>query len=156
MQIENDDLSVELPDFQAQLKKIESTDLEIEEMMKGRVRQKDSYTVYEVAELLGKVKFTVREYCRRNRIFAAMRARGRIVTKEWIVSADEVERIGDEGLLPLLEESVENAPEFKVIAFSRVSAETNQTLEPKHCVDRLESDAYTVEPYLLSGVQPKH
>jgi transposase len=61
---------------------------------------KDYYTTAEIAEFLGKSEFTVREWCRNGRVNAEKRACGRGATQEWIVSAAELERIRNEGLLP--------------------------------------------------------
>lgn len=61
---------------------------------------KDYYTTTEAAELLGKAEFTVREWCRLGRVNAEKRACGRGASQEWIVSAAELERIRNEGLLP--------------------------------------------------------
>ena len=61
---------------------------------------KDWYTVAEAAELLGKASFTVREYCRNYRLRAEKRERGRGRTTEWVISAEEIQRYMNEGLLP--------------------------------------------------------
>jgi helix-turn-helix protein len=61
---------------------------------------KDWYTTAEVAQVLGKAEFTVREWCRQGRIHAAKRACGRGKAKEWAISHAELERIRNEGLLP--------------------------------------------------------
>ena len=62
---------------------------------------KDWYSVDEAAQLLGKSKFTIREHCRFGRIDAKKRAAGRGATSEWIISAAELARVGNEGLRPL-------------------------------------------------------
>jgi hypothetical protein len=61
---------------------------------------KDWYTTAEVAELLGKAEWTVREWCRLGRVNAAKRACGRGRSQEWIVSHAEIDRIRNKGLLP--------------------------------------------------------
>lgn len=61
---------------------------------------KDYYTTAEVARLLGKAEFTVREWCRLNRVYAEKRQAGRGRAKEWIISHQELTRIRNEGLLP--------------------------------------------------------
>ena len=61
---------------------------------------KDYYTTAEVAEFLAKSEFTVREWCRLGRVNAEKRACGRGATQEWMISAAELERIRNEGLLP--------------------------------------------------------
>lgn len=74
---------------------------EIHEMLSNRQVAKDWYTVREVAKLLERSEFTVREWCRLGRVNASKRACGRGNSTEWIVSAEELVRIQNEGLLPL-------------------------------------------------------
>ena len=62
---------------------------------------KDWYTVAEVAEMLGRAEFTVREWCRLGRVYASKRECGRGCAKEWIISHEELTRIRNEGLLPM-------------------------------------------------------
>ena len=61
---------------------------------------KEWYTVAEVAQILGKSEFTVREWCRLDRVWASKRQCGRGNAKEWIISHEELTRIQNEGLLP--------------------------------------------------------
>jgi hypothetical protein len=61
---------------------------------------KESYGTAEVADLLGKAEFTVREWCRLGRVKAEKRECGRGRSQEWIISHAELERIRNEGLLP--------------------------------------------------------
>lgn len=61
---------------------------------------KEFYSTAEVAELLGKKEFTVREWARLRRINASKRLTGRGNSKEWIISHNEIERIQNKGLLP--------------------------------------------------------
>lgn len=77
----------------------------IETALHELVRQKtikDWYTTADVARLLDKAEFTVREWCRLGRVHASKRACGRGPTQEWIVSHSELERIRNHGLLPLV------------------------------------------------------
>lgn len=62
---------------------------------------KDWYSTGEVASLLGKAEFTVREWCRLRRVHAKKRPCGRGLTQEWIISHAELQRIQNEGLLPV-------------------------------------------------------
>lgn len=76
----------------------------IENMLANLAHQeppKEFYSTAEVAEMLGKAEFTVREWCRLHRIFAEKRASGRGRSKEWMISHDEIRRVQSEGLLPL-------------------------------------------------------
>ena len=62
---------------------------------------KDYYSVAEVAQILGRAEFTVREWCRLGRIWASKRECGRGNSKEWMISHEELLRIQNEGLLPV-------------------------------------------------------
>jgi Helix-turn-helix domain len=62
---------------------------------------KQWYTPVEVAEILGRKPFTVREWCRLGRINARKRPTGRGDADEWEISHDEVERYRNHGLLPI-------------------------------------------------------
>lgn len=63
-------------------------------------RVKDYYSTDEVAELLGKAEFTVREWARRGRIKAEKRRSGRGKYPSWVISHEELNRIQREGLFP--------------------------------------------------------
>ena len=64
-------------------------------------QEKEWYTPAEVATLLGKAEWTVRAWCRDERVNAEKRAGGRGRTLEWIISREEIVRIRNHGLLPL-------------------------------------------------------
>ena len=72
----------------------------LEEMMAERHRVRDYYSTAEVAEILGKAEFTVREWCRHGRVRAEKKNNGRGKYLAWVISADELKRIQKEGLLP--------------------------------------------------------
>ena len=75
----------------------------IEEMLRTLVQQrqvKDWYSVNEVAEMLGKASFTIREHARLGGISASKRRSGRSPNSEWMISHEELTRIQNEGLLP--------------------------------------------------------
>jgi len=61
---------------------------------------KEWYSTAEVAESLGRVEYTVREWCRQGRIHAKKKLCGRGKGGEWIISQDELTRLKNEGLLP--------------------------------------------------------
>lgn len=88
-------------DLTTRIASIESVLAEIHAMLSNRQPQKDWYTVRELAEILTRSEFTVREWCRLGRVNADKRACGRGNSTEWIVSAEELLRIQNEGLLPL-------------------------------------------------------
>lgn len=75
----------------------------IEALLAALVEQrtvKEWYTTAEVAALLRKAEFTVREWCRLGRVHAAKKKAGRGAASEWIVSHTELTRVRNEGLLP--------------------------------------------------------
>lgn len=61
---------------------------------------KEWYSTDEVARILGRAPFTVREWCRNGRVRASKRDCGRGSAKEWIIDQQELRRIQNEGLLP--------------------------------------------------------
>jgi hypothetical protein len=66
-----------------------------------REREKEYYSTAEGAKILNRAEFTVREWCRQGRIHAEKQLAGRGRAKEWMISREEIERIQNEGLLPL-------------------------------------------------------
>lgn len=86
----------ELNDLTARLVRIEQT---LELLVQQRT-VKNWYSTAEVAHLLGKAEFTVREWCRLGRVRAQKKKCGRGVASEWIVSHEELTRVRNEGLLP--------------------------------------------------------
>ena len=66
----------------------------------GQKQKKDYYSTAEVAEILGRAEFPVREGCRLGRIWAEKRSCGRGRSKEWMISDEELQRFRNEGLLP--------------------------------------------------------
>ena len=78
--------------------------LRIEQMLQLLIQQrtvKEWYSTAEVAHLLGKAEYTVREWCRLGRIHASKRQYARGAYPEWRISHDELTRIENEGLLPI-------------------------------------------------------
>jgi Helix-turn-helix domain len=66
----------------------------------SREQTKDWYATPEVAKLLGRAEYTVREWCRQGRIRAKKKPCGRGKGGEWLVSHEEVVRLRSEGLRP--------------------------------------------------------
>ena len=60
---------------------------------------KEWYTTAEVAHLVEKAEYTVREWCRQGRISAKKKLCGRGKGGEWLVSHEELTRLQNEGLL---------------------------------------------------------
>jgi excisionase family DNA binding protein len=54
------------------------------------------YTTAEVAQILGKSDYTVREYCRKGQVRAEKSANGR----GWLIGHDELTRLRDHGPVP--------------------------------------------------------
>ena len=67
-------------------------------LLQQRIVQK-FYSTADVAKLLNKAEFTVREWCRLRRIRAEKRPCGRGHSLEWMISHEELDRLKAEGLL---------------------------------------------------------
>jgi hypothetical protein len=67
-----------------------------------RQQVREWYGTEELAVLLGKAEFTIREWCRHSRIRAEKKLSGRGAHAQWAVSHDELLRYQREGLLPRL------------------------------------------------------
>lgn len=67
---------------------------------------KDWYTTDEIARIVGKAEFTVREWCRLGRLRAQKRMSGRGAFAAWVISYEELQRYQREGLLPFRRNSV--------------------------------------------------
>ena len=86
-----------MEEFIDRLKRIEDT----LQMLVREKTVKDSYTTSEVAALVGKAEYTVREWCRNGRIQASKKRYARGAHPEWLISHEELTRIRNEGLLPI-------------------------------------------------------
>jgi hypothetical protein len=76
----------------------------IESQLDALVRRqysKEWYTTEEVARILGKAPFTVREWCRHRRVNGRKQQHQRGRHPSWVISHDELLRIQRDGLLPL-------------------------------------------------------
>ena len=85
-------------DILKKLDKIEALLLALVE----RQQVKEWYSTAEVAGLLDKAEYTVREHCRMGRIRAKKKLCGRGKGGEWLVSHEELIRLKNEGLLPFV------------------------------------------------------
>ncbi len=75
----------------------------IEALLEGLVGQRavqEWYSTAELAALLGRAEYTVREWCRQGRVRASRTAHARGPHPEWRVAHAEVERVRRDGLLP--------------------------------------------------------
>jgi hypothetical protein len=64
-------------------------------------RAKEFYSVEDVAKIMDRSEYCVREWCRGNRIHATKAGYGRGRSFEWRISHEELCRLRSEGLLPL-------------------------------------------------------
>lgn len=79
------------------LEKIES--LLVSLVQREQVRE--WYTTAEFAAATGKAEFTIREYCRLQRLNASKRQSGRGMHPQWVLAHSELERYRRNGLLPI-------------------------------------------------------
>ena len=66
----------------------------------GDSAAREFYSTADIATILGRAEFTVREWCRQGRINARKKLCGRGKTGEWMIAHEELIRIQAEGLLP--------------------------------------------------------
>lgn len=62
---------------------------------------REFYSTQEFADLVGRAEYTVREWCRFNRIHAEKADSGRGDAKSWKIPVAELQRYQDHGLLPM-------------------------------------------------------
>ncbi len=83
------------------LSRLEAIEQKLDELRANRpATQQAFYSTSELAKILCKAEWTVREWCRLGRVHAEKRASGRGCAKEWMISHQELERIKSEGVLP--------------------------------------------------------
>jgi len=82
---------------------LEHTISELRDFILKQQPAKDSYSTQEIASILGRRPYTVREWCRLQRINAYKAMCGRGCEEEWRVTHEELCRIQNEGLLPTSE-----------------------------------------------------
>ena len=76
----------------------------IETMMTAifkKQKVQDWYTTREIATLVDKAEYTVREWCRNGRMLGEKQGSGRGASQAWVISHAEIQRYQKEGLLPL-------------------------------------------------------
>ncbi len=82
------------------LERLDKVEAALTDLIRQRTT-KDWYSTDEIAGILGKAKFTVREWCRHGRVHCRKQNSGRGKHKGWVISHDELLRIEREGLLPI-------------------------------------------------------
>jgi DNA-directed RNA polymerase specialized sigma24 family protein len=82
------------------LERLDRVENRLAELVRLRTA-KEFYTTAEIAALLGKAEFTVREWCRHGRVHCQKKLNGRGRSSSWAISHEELLRIQREGLLPL-------------------------------------------------------
>lgn len=92
-----------IKELKEQIASLEQTVLQLRDFICSQQPIKDSYTTVEIAAILGKKPYTVREWCRLKRINAFKAMCGRGCEEEWRVRHEELCRIQNEGLLPVPE-----------------------------------------------------
>lgn len=65
--------------------------------------KKSTYTVEEVALILGKSPWTVRQYCNERRVSGAYKVPGRGTSGEWRIPEEGLEQLRNEGPLPVMQ-----------------------------------------------------
>jgi transposase len=73
----------------------------IERLLMDQKTVKDWYSTEEVAGILDRSAYTIREWCRHGRVSGQKRPCGRGTASEWIISHQELTRIQNQGLLPV-------------------------------------------------------
>src|SRR5262249_43858713 len=82
------------------LERLDKLDAMLAELIRQRT-VRDWYTTDEVAQILGRARVTVREWCRHGRGHSQQKNNGRGKYTSWAISHEELLRIQREGLLPL-------------------------------------------------------
>ena len=78
---------------------IQTLQREVRDLLVGQRTVKDWYSTDEIANILRRAEYTVREWCRQGRIRAKKKGSGRGKYQSWVVSHDELLRYQREGLL---------------------------------------------------------
>jgi DNA-directed RNA polymerase specialized sigma24 family protein len=96
-----DDFLMNSDDLTPVLARLDRIEAALAELVRMRT-VKDWYGTEEVAKILGKSEYTVREWCRLGRIKARKKPCGRGKGGEWLVCHEELTRVKNEGLLPII------------------------------------------------------
>lgn len=94
-----EDITAELSLLGNRIEELEGLVQQIYEAVSKPQLQKEAYTTAEVAKLLGKRPYTVREWARLGRV-NAYKVCGRGAEDAWRITHEELVRIQNDGLLP--------------------------------------------------------
>jgi hypothetical protein len=92
----------ELRHLTESIRELNERQVRMEDMLKVLVEQrtvKAWYSTEEVAKIMGRSKFTVREWCRHRQVNAKKQGSGRGKHQAWVISHDELLRVQRDGLL---------------------------------------------------------
>lgn len=99
--LERRELIAEVCGLKDRIEELEQVIAELRDLLLTQKTVKESYDTKEVANILGRKPYTVREWCRLQRINAYKAQCGRGSEEEWRVRHDELVRIQNDGLLPI-------------------------------------------------------
>ncbi len=88
------------PENRSTLSEILDLIAEVRDLLVSQRVTRDYYTIEQVAQILGRANWTVRDWCRLGRLRAEKRSSGRGRSREWVVPHAELQRYEKEGLLP--------------------------------------------------------
>lgn len=84
------------------LSRLENIERMLARLLAAKEVAQEYYSTSDVATVLRRAEWTVREWCRLGRVRATKRVCGRGSAKEWMISHTELERIRSQGLLPVV------------------------------------------------------
>jgi transposase len=95
-------MTIPITETTSQLSEVLNRLSNIEDVLRSLVQEKsikDWYSTSEIASLLGKAEYTVREWCRQGRVKASKKPYARGAHPEWLICHAELTRVRNEGLL---------------------------------------------------------
>lgn len=87
-------------DMQLIMERLGRIETLLDQLLSGTT-PKQHFSTADVASLLNKSEFTVREWCRLGRVIAAKKQSGRGLSSEWVITREELDRLSSDGLLPI-------------------------------------------------------
>lgn len=86
-------------ELKSELGRLQAAIVDMRDLLLNQKTVKESYDTKEVAEILDRKPYTVREWCRLKRVNAFKAMCGRGCEEEWRITHQELVRIQNEGLL---------------------------------------------------------